>query len=88
MTLVRRRFLSLAGASLTSVLAGAWVLAPGPANTQTDFPNRPIHVVVPFPAGGIADIATRIVTDMLSEIWRQPIVVEAKPGAHGNLGWD
>jgi tripartite-type tricarboxylate transporter receptor subunit TctC len=45
-------------------------------------------MVVPYPAGGIVDIATRIVTDKLSEIWHQPIVVEAKPGASGNLAWD
>jgi tripartite-type tricarboxylate transporter receptor subunit TctC len=45
-------------------------------------------MMVPYPAGGIVDIATRIVTDKLSEIWRQPIVVEAKPGASGNLAWD
>jgi tripartite-type tricarboxylate transporter receptor subunit TctC len=58
------------------------------AYAQTDFPNRRIHMMVPYPAGGIVDIATRIVTDKLSEIWRQPIVVEAKPGASGNLAWD
>src|SRR5262249_6649692 len=72
-----------------AVLAGAllvWVA--GPANAQTEFPRRPIHVIVPFPAGGIADVVTRIVTDKLSEMWHQPIVVEAKPGANGNLGWE
>src|SRR5262249_56737968 len=47
-----------------------------------------IHRVVPYPAGGIVDIAARIVTDKLSEIWHQPIVVEAKPAASGNLAWD
>jgi tripartite-type tricarboxylate transporter receptor subunit TctC len=45
-------------------------------------------MVVPYPAGGIVDIATRIVTDKLSDIWHQPIVVETKPGASGNLAWD
>jgi tripartite-type tricarboxylate transporter receptor subunit TctC len=59
-----------------------------PAQAQTDFPNRRIHVIVPYPAGGIVDIVTRIVTDKLSETWRQPIVVEAKPGANGNIAWD
>jgi tripartite-type tricarboxylate transporter receptor subunit TctC len=43
---------------------------------------------LPYPAGGIVDVATRIVTDKLSEIWHQPIVVEAKPAASGNLAWD
>jgi tripartite-type tricarboxylate transporter receptor subunit TctC len=88
MDLVRRRLLSLAGAGLTSGLAVSWVLATGPANVQTDFPSRRIHIVLPFPAGGVADVATRIVTDKLSEIWRQPIVIEAKPAANGNLAWD
>ena len=87
MNLVRRRLLSLAGAGLTSGLA-AWVLANGPAIAQTDFPSRRIHLVLPYPVGGVADIATRIVTDKLSEIWHQPIVVEAKPTASGNLAWD
>jgi tripartite-type tricarboxylate transporter receptor subunit TctC len=88
MNLVRRRFLSLAGAGLTSGLAASWVLATGPANLQTDFPNLPIRIVLPYPAGGIVDVATRIVTDKLSEIWRQPIIIEAKPAAQGNLAWD
>src|SRR5712671_8184227 len=86
MNLVRHRLLSVAGACL--VLAAAFVLVTGPANDKTDFPNRRIHLVLPYPAGGIADVATRIVTDKLSEIWRQPIVVEAKPAASGNLAWD
>jgi len=75
-----------AAASFT--IAAALVLVIGPAYAQTDFPTRRIHMVVPYPAGGIVDIVTRIVTDKLSEIWHQPIVVEAKPGASGNLAWD
>jgi len=74
--------------ALLSGAAIAGMLVTGSAHAQTDFPNRPIHMVVPYPAGGIVDIATRIVTDKLSEIWHQPIVVEAKPGASGNLAWD
>ena len=64
------------------------ILVTSTAYAQTDFPNRRIHMIVPYPAGGIVDIVTRIVTDKLSEIWQQPIVVEAKPGASGNLAWD
>jgi len=79
--MVRKRHLAL-------MLATALMLFTSAAYAQTDFPNRRIHMMVPYPAGGIVDIATRIVTDKLSEIWRQPIVVEAKPGASGNLAWD
>ncbi len=86
MNLVRRRFLSVAGACLVSVLAAASV--PPAVYAQTDFPSRRIHLVLPYPAGGIAAVATRIVTDKLSEIWRQPIIIEAKPAASGNLAWD
>jgi tripartite-type tricarboxylate transporter receptor subunit TctC len=86
MNLARSQFLSIAGACLTSVLAAAGV-SPA-AYAQTDFPNRPIHMILPYPAGGIVDVATRIVTDKLSETWHQPIVIEAKPAASGNLAWD
>jgi len=67
MNLVRSRLLSLAGACLTSVLAAACLSRV--AYAQTDFPSRRIHIVLPYPAGGMADVATRIVTDKLSEIW-------------------
>jgi tripartite-type tricarboxylate transporter receptor subunit TctC len=57
------------------------------ARAQSDFPNRRIHVILPYPAGGIVDIVTRIVTDKLSADLGQPIVIEPKPGANGNLAW-
>jgi len=82
-TIGRRDLLAALGGA-----AAAWVLVTSGAHAQSDFPNRHIHMIVPYPAGGIVDIATRIVTDKLSEIWRQPIVVETKPGASGNLAWD
>lgn len=69
-------------------VAVAILLSSSVAMAQTDFPNRRIHVVLPYPAGGIVDIVTRIVTEKLSETWAQPIVVEPKPGANGNLAWD
>ncbi len=73
-----------AAALAVSIMATVQASAQG----QTDFPNRRIHVIVPYPAGGIVDIVTRIVTDKLSALWGQPIVVEAKPGANSNLGTD
>ncbi len=73
-----------AAALAISGLAAAQAMAQG----QTDYPNRRIHVIVPYPAGGIVDIVTRIMTDKLSALWGQPIIVEAKPGANSNLGTD
>lgn len=59
-----------------------------PASAQSDFPSRRITVIVPYPAGGIVDNVTRIMTDKIAELWKQTIVVEAKPGANSNLGTD
>ena len=56
--LVRRQFLSLASAGLTSIPAAASALITGAANGQTDFPNRPIRIVLPYPVDGVADAMT------------------------------
>lgn len=57
------------------------------ADAQSGYPNRPIRMILPYPAGGIVDIVVRIVTNRMSAEWSQPIVIEAKPGANGNLAW-
>ena len=53
---------------------------------QSNFPNRPIHVVVPYPAGGVAEIVARAVTEQVGRNFKQTVVVEARPGANGNIG--
>jgi tripartite-type tricarboxylate transporter receptor subunit TctC len=53
---------------------------------QTGFPNKLVRVVVPFPAGGSADVLARIVSEKLSNKWAQPVVVENRVGAGGNIG--
>lgn len=50
------------------------------------WPTRPVHFVVPFPAGVAPDIGCRIITARLADVWTQQAVVENKPGAGGNLG--
>ena len=50
------------------------------------FPGRPVRFLVPFQPGGGSDIIARAVSANLSELWRQPIVVENRPGAGGNIG--
>ena len=74
----------------TVVAVAALALLPtlAAAQTATDFPNRRIHIVLPYPAGGIVDVTTRIVTEKLSQMWGQPIIVEAKPAASGSVAWD
>ena len=56
------------------------------ASAQTNYPEKPVRVVAPFPAGSGADISARIVTQKLSELWAKPVVVENVPGAAGSVG--
>ena len=50
------------------------------------YPNRPIKIVVPFPAGGPSDVLARMIGQKLTEDWGQPVVVENRPGANTVLG--
>jgi tripartite-type tricarboxylate transporter receptor subunit TctC len=62
-------------------------LSPLLATAQV-FPARPIRIVVPHMAGGTSDILARVIGQKLTEAWGQPVVVENKPGANGNVGAD
>src|SRR4051812_423147 len=52
------------------------------------YPSKPIKIVVPFPAGGIADLYARVIGARLTDSWGQPIVIENRTGAGGNIGAD
>src|SRR5207237_1758430 len=51
-----------------------------------DYPVRPVKIIVPFAAGGTADAVPRLVGDWLSRKWAQPVVIEYRTGADGNIG--
>jgi tripartite-type tricarboxylate transporter receptor subunit TctC len=76
----RRRFLQLAGAAALAPLAL-------PARADI-YPSRVVRVLVGFPPGGGADLATRIVVAGLSDRWNQQVIVENKPGAGARLAMD
>ncbi|MEX8193901.1 Bug family tripartite tricarboxylate transporter substrate binding protein [Comamonas guangdongensis] len=83
------RRLSLQAIAAASMAALGVMTAPAVrAQTQTrgDFPNKPISIVVPFSAGGTTDILARIMSQGLTAELGQPIVVDNKPGAGGNIG--
>jgi tripartite-type tricarboxylate transporter receptor subunit TctC len=79
-TLPMQRRLLLACA-FTAALATAF-----PAAAQADFPSKPIKLVVPYAAGGIADLLGRLVAEKLGAVYKQTVVVENKPGAGGHVG--
>jgi len=56
------------------------------AHAQSDWPSRPLHLIVPFPPGSSPDVIARILTEKLAPALHQPVVVENRPGAGGNVG--
>ena len=60
-------------------------LAATPSAGAQDYPTRAVKIIVPFPAGGSADVLPRIVGEWLSRKWGQPVVIENGPGAAGNI---
>ncbi|KQR62685.1 tripartite tricarboxylate transporter substrate binding protein [Acidovorax sp. Leaf160] len=79
MTLNRRSALVGAAALLSATAAFAQPAA---------WPSKPIRLIVPYPPGGSSDIIARSISQPLSELLKQPVIVENKPGANGNLGAD
>jgi tripartite-type tricarboxylate transporter receptor subunit TctC len=60
-------------------------LVPGLAAAQQPYPNKPIHIVVPFTPGGSPDVLARTVAEKLQALWGQPVVVDNQPGAGGAI---
>ena len=79
--LTRRRTLTLAASALAPAVLGRTARAQG-------WPNRPVRIIVPYPAGGGADAIARIVGRKLTEMWGQQVTIENKGGAGGNIASD
>ena len=72
---------------LATSLATAAVLSTAPSLALAQaYPSKPIRIIVPYPAGGATDVATRLLAPRLQEELKQNVIVENKPGASGNLG--
>jgi tripartite-type tricarboxylate transporter receptor subunit TctC len=66
--------------------AAALLALPSTAQAPSQYPNRPIRMISPFPPGGPTDLVGRLVSAKLAENIGQPIVIESRPGASGNVG--
>jgi tripartite-type tricarboxylate transporter receptor subunit TctC len=73
---------------IIAAMFAASIVGPAVADEQSaaNFPNRPIRLIVPFPAGGPSDIVARLIGQRMSEDWGQPVVVENRPGANTIIG--
>lgn len=84
----QKAFTTRARASLAQAILGVFVfgVVGGAAAQATNYPSRPIKLIVPFPPGGPTDVLGRVVAQKLSEQWSQPVIVENRGGAGGTIG--
>lgn len=80
--MIRRRH---ALATLAAATALPWV---GAAHAQSGYPAKPIRIIVPLPPGSPPDVLARTIGERLQQDWKQPVIVENKPGATGMIGMD
>jgi tripartite-type tricarboxylate transporter receptor subunit TctC len=76
---------SLIGLAMFAALACCWAHGESPGGIES-YPSRPIRWIVPYPAGGPTDLVARIVGQRLGERLKQPVLVENRAGAFGNIG--
>ena len=84
---LRTHRLSRSITALAWILSGCLALVSLAAGAQS-YPSKPIRLVVPFPAGGSLDVVARAIGQKLADAWGQPVIVDNRPGAGGNIGAD
>jgi tripartite-type tricarboxylate transporter receptor subunit TctC len=67
-------------------LAAAALLALFPLQAAAQYPSKPIHIVVPYQAGGTSEVMARAVGDQLTAVWKQPVIIENRPGGGTTIG--
>ena len=81
--------LSLLGRTVAALAFVALLSTPSATPARAEgYPDRPVRIIVPFAAGGTADAVPRLVADWLSRKWGQPVIIENRTGAGGNIGAD
>jgi tripartite-type tricarboxylate transporter receptor subunit TctC len=76
----------LPAALLPIGLLVAILLCPQPVAQAQEYPSHSVKIIVPFPAGGTADVMPRVFGDWLARKWAQPVIIENRTGAGGNIG--
>jgi tripartite-type tricarboxylate transporter receptor subunit TctC len=77
---------TFASATLLALLAVPAAAQDTAKESAGNYPNRAIHIVVPFPAGGPADVAARLLAQRMNEDWGQPVIVDNRPGGNTVIG--
>ncbi|HEV7616517.1 MAG TPA: tripartite tricarboxylate transporter substrate binding protein [Burkholderiaceae bacterium] len=71
-----------------ATIAASAAISAGAQSAAQNFPSKPIHIVVTFTSGGAPDIIARLLGERMTADWGQPVIIENKPGAGGNIGAD
>lgn len=72
--------------AIVAAVLAVFICAAGSAAAQTDYPTKPVRLIVPFPPGTAADYVGRLLSEKWSAAWGQPVVIDNVPGAAGTIG--
>jgi tripartite-type tricarboxylate transporter receptor subunit TctC len=78
----------LGAARLALIAALTWIPLLGHAQSAASFPSKPVRILLPYAAGGTNDLALRIIASDLEARWKQPVLIEARPGAAGRIAYE